>query len=259
MNGVTAFFQTTGEILGLLAESIYWCKGALSNREKVFRQIAEVGSYTLPVAALISIFIGGVLALQSGPTLALFGLEENIGGIVGISMVRELGPVMASILVAGRVGSAMTAEIGSMSVYQEIDALKTMDINPVRFLVMPRFLACFIALPLLVIYMDVIGWLGGAVVSAANPDIGVSFDVYYRNLSEFVEFSDVLNGLVKAGVFGIIISIVCCYVGLKTKGGPREIGTSVTRAVVLSFILILVFDYFITRALMLLGLQQRLM
>ncbi|MBI2487703.1 MAG: ABC transporter permease [Deltaproteobacteria bacterium] len=259
MNGVTAFFQTTGEILGLLVESIYWCKGALSNREKIFRQIAEVGSYTLPVAALISIFIGGVLALQSGPTLALFGLQENIGGIVGISMVRELGPVMASILVAGRVGSAMTAEIGSMSVYQEIDALKTMDIDPVRFLVMPRFLASFIALPILVIYMDVIGWFGGAVVSAANPEIGVSFDVYYRNLSEFVEVSDVLNGLVKAAVFGIIISIVCCYVGLKTKGGPREIGTSVTRAVVLSFILILIFDYFITRVLLLLDLQKRLM
>jgi phospholipid/cholesterol/gamma-HCH transport system permease protein len=166
---------------------------------------------------------------------------------------------MASILVAGRVGSAMTAEIGSMSVYQEIDALKTMDIDPVRFLVMPRFLASFIALPILVIYMDVIGWFGGAVVSAANPEIGVSFDVYYRNLSEFVEFSDVLNGLVKAAVFGIIISIVCCYVGLKTKGGPREIGTAVTRAVVLSFILILIFDYFITRVLLLLDLQKRLM
>jgi phospholipid/cholesterol/gamma-HCH transport system permease protein len=259
MNGVMAFFQTTGEILKLLAETVFWCKAAFNNRASVLTQIAEVGSYTLPVAALISIFIGGVLALQSGPTLALFGLQENIGGIVGISMVRELGPVMASILVVGRVGSAMTAEISSMSVYQEIDALKTMAINPVRFLVMPRFLATVIALPILVIYMDVIGWFGGAVVSAANPEIGVSLNVYYRNLSEFVEFSDVLNGLVKAGVFGIIISIVCCYVGLKTSGGPREIGTSVTRAVVLSFILILVFDYVITRILLLLDLQKRLL
>ena len=255
MNNITAFFHTTGEILQLLMESIFWCKAALSNREKIFRQMLEIGNQTLPVAALISLFIGGVLALQSGPTLAQFGIEENIGGIVGLSFVKELGPVMASVLVAGRVGSAMAAELGSMSVYQEIDALKTMDINPIRFLVMPRFIACFIALPLLVIYMDVIGWFGGAVVSSVNSDINVPFSVYYRNLSELVDFSDVLNGLVKATVFGIIISTVCCYVGLKTKGGPREIGTSVTRAVVLSFILILVFDYFITRLLILLNLD----
>ena len=259
MSRVTSFFQTTGEILGLFVESIYWSKATFSNREKVARQMLEIGNNTLPIAALISIFIGGVLALQSGPTLALFGLEENIGGLVGQSMVRELGPVMASILDVGRVGSAMTAEIGSMSVYEEIDALKTMDINPVRFLVMPRVLASFIALPVLVIYMDVIGWFGGAIVSAANPDVGVSFNSYYRNLSEFVEFEDVINGLVKAAVFGIIISTVCCYVGLNTRGGPREIGTSVTRAVVLSFILILIFDYFITRLLLLLGLQTRLL
>jgi phospholipid/cholesterol/gamma-HCH transport system permease protein len=142
-----------------------------------------------------------------------------------------------------------------MSVYEEIDALRTMDINPVRFLVMPRFLASFITLPFLVIYMDVIGWFGGAVVSAVNPDIHVSFSVYYRNLGELVDFRDVLNGLVKAMVFGIIISTVCCYVGLKTKGGPREIGTSVTKAVVLSFILILIFDYYITRLLILLNLD----
>ncbi|HSE83078.1 MAG TPA: ABC transporter permease [Thermodesulfobacteriota bacterium] len=259
MSRVTSFFQTTGEMLGLLAESVYWSKATFRNREKVAVQMAEIGNSTLPIAALISIFIGGVLALQSGPTLALFGLEENIGGLVGLSMVRELGPVMAAILVVGRVGSAMTAEIGSMSVYEEIDALKTMDINPVRFLVMPRVLASFIALPFLVIYMDVIGWFGGAIVAAANPDVGVSFNSYYRNLSEFVEFEDVVNGLVKAAVFGIIISTVCCYIGLKTRGGPREIGTSVTRAVVLSFVLILIFDYFITRLLLLLGLQTRLL
>ncbi|HXG30700.1 MAG TPA: ABC transporter permease [Thermodesulfobacteriota bacterium] len=255
MNGIGSLFQTAGEILGLLAESVYWCKAAISNRDKVFRQMVEIGNNTLPVAALISLFIGGVLALQSGPQLAQFGIEENIGGIVGLSMVKELGPVMASILVAGRVGSAMTAEIGSMSVYDELDALRTMDINPVRFLVMPRFLASFITLPFLVIYVNVIGWFGGAVVSAVNPDIHVSFSVYYRNLSELVELSDVFNGLVKAMVFGVIISIVCCYVGLKTKGGPREIGTSVTKAVVLSFILILVFDYYITRLLILLNLD----
>ncbi len=253
MNNVTAFFQATGEMLKLFMESVYWCKAAFSNRDKVFRQMAEIGNYTLPFAALISLFVGAALALESGPQLALFGLEVNIGGIVAIGMVRELGPVMTSMLVVGRVGSAMTAEIASMSVYQEIDALKTLDINPVRFLVMPRFLATFITLPFLVVYMVVIGTFGGAVVAAVNHKINVPFSIYYRNVKEYVEFVDVLHGLIKATVFGLIISIVCCYVGLKTKGGPREIGTSVTKAVVLSFVLILVFDYVITRLLILLG------
>lgn len=255
MNSIYSFFQTTGEILTLLVESLFWCKDSFGNRDKVFAQIREIGNHTLPVAALISLFIGGVLALQTGPALAQFGVEENIGGLVGLSLVKELGPVMASILVAGRVGSAMTAEIGSMSVYEEIDALKTMNINPVRFLVMPRFLASIIALPILVIYMDVIGWLGGAIVSTVNPEINISFSIYYRNLAELVEVQDILNGLIKAMIFGVIISIVCSYVGLKTKGGPREIGTSVTRAVVLSFILILISDYFISRLLIAVGLD----
>ena len=196
-----------------------------------------------------------MLALQAGPTLAQFGLEENVGGLVGLSLVKEIGPIMASILIAGRVGSAMTAELASMSVYEEIDALKTMDINPVRYLVMPRFIATVIALPVLVIYMDVIGWYGGAVVSVVNPEVHLSFDVYYRNLSELVDFTAVMNGLIKAMFFGVIISIVSCYVGLKTKGGPREIGSSVTKAVVMSFVLVLVSDYYITRILLFLNLD----
>ena len=225
-----SFFRVTGGLLGLFMETLYWCKAAISNNEKVFAQLYIIGNQTLPVGALIALFSGGVLALQAGPTLAQFGLEENVGGLVGLSLVKEIGPIMASILVAGRVGSAMTAELASMSVYEEIDALKTMDINPVRFLVMPRFIATVIALPVLVIYMDVIGWFGGAIVA-------------------------VLNGLIKAMFFGIIISIVCCYVGLNTKGGPREIGSSVTKAVVLSFVLVLVSDYYITRILLFLNLD----
>lgn len=244
------FFKITGGLLGLLMETLYWCKASFKNSEKVFAQLYIIGNQTLPVGALIALFSGGVLALQAGPTLAQFGLEENVGGLVGLSLVKEIGPIMASILIAGRVGSAMAAELASMSVYEEIDALKTMDINPVRYLVMPRFIATVIALPVLVIYMDVIGWFGGAIVSAVNPEVHLSLDVYYRNLSELVDFTAVMNGLIKAMFFGVIISIVCCYVGLKTKGGPREIGGSVTKAVVMSFVLVLISDYFITRILL---------
>jgi len=249
------FFKITGGLLGLFVETLYWCKASFSNSEKVFAQLYIIGNQTLPVGALIALFSGGVLALQAGPTLAQFGLEENVGGLVGLTIVKEIGPIMASILIAGRVGSAMTAELASMSVYEEIDALKTMDINPVRYLVMPRFIATVIALPVLVIYMDVIGWFGGAVVSVVNPQVHLSFDVYYRNLSELVDFTAVMNGLIKAMFFGVIISIVSCYVGLKTKGGPREIGSSVTKAVVMSFVLVLVSDYFITRILLFLNLD----
>jgi phospholipid/cholesterol/gamma-HCH transport system permease protein len=249
------FFRITGGLLGLLVETLYWCKASFSNSEKVFAQLYIIGNQTLPVGALIALFSGGVLALQAGPTLAQFGLEENVGGLVGLTIVKEIGPIMASILIAGRVGSAMTAELASMSVYEEIDALKTMDINPVRYLVMPRFIATVIALPVLVIYMDIVGWFGGAVVSVVNPEVHLSFDVYFRNLSELVDFTAVMNGLIKAMFFGVIISIVCCYVGLKTKGGPREIGSSVTKAVVMSFVLVLVSDYFITRILLFLNLD----
>ena len=242
-------------MLSLLMETLYWCRSVYSNRDKVVSQLLIIGYQTLPVGALIALFTGGVLALQAGPTLAQFGVEENVGGLVGLSLVKELGPVMASILVAGRVGSAMAAELASMSVYEEIDALKTMDINPVRFLVMPRFIATVLALPTLVIYMDVIGWFGGAVVSYITPEVHLSFSVYYRNLADLVDFTAFVNGLIKAMIFGVIISIVCCYVGLKTKGGPREIGTSVTKAVVLSFVLVLVFDYYVTRILLFLNLD----
>lgn len=252
---MSSLFITTGGILKLFFQSVYWCREALWNIDKIYYQITEIGNNTLPVATLIALSSGAVLSLQSGPTLASFGIEENLGGIVGLSMVKEIGPVMASILIAGRVGSAMAAELGSMSVYDEIDALKTMNINPVRFLVMPRFLATIFSLPILVIFMDVIGWFGGGFVASINPEIGLSLEVYFRNLADFVTARAVFNGLIKAFIFGIIISIVCCYVGLRTRGGPREIGKSVTKAVVLSFILVLVSDYFITRILLFLDID----
>lgn len=255
VNAINSLLQNTGEIFKLFLGGLFYTKDVLDNRDKIYYQIINMGNNTIPVAALISLFIGGVLALQTGPQLAQFGIEENIGGLVGLSMVKELGPVMASILVAGRVGSAMTAEIASMKVYDEIDALKTMDINPVRYLVMPRLLSSIIVLPIIVIFMDFIGWYGGAIVSAVNQDIHIPYVIYFKNLREYIEVLDVINGLVKSIFFGVLITSICCHVGLNTKGGPREIGNSVTKAVVLSFISILVFDYFITRFLLVVGLD----
>jgi phospholipid/cholesterol/gamma-HCH transport system permease protein len=246
---ILRLLQGVGEVLLLLGQAIRESRTAPRNVDKILAHMAEIGNATLPLASLTAIFIGGVLSLQSGFQLAKLGAEENLGGLVGLSMVKELGPVMTSLLLAGRVGSAMAAEIGAMAVYEEIDALRTLDIDPVRYLVMPRVVASLLTLPVLTIYVDVLGWFGGALVGSVNPRINVSFHTFFNNLRLFMEVRDVLDGLVKAMVFGVTVAIVCCHVGLQTRGGPREVGRSVTRAVVLSFICIFIFDYIITRLL----------
>jgi phospholipid/cholesterol/gamma-HCH transport system permease protein len=254
MNGlygrVERFLFGLGEGASLFLETLYWCKAAPRNVDKVLTHLLEFGNATLPIASLMALFIGGVLALQTGSRLAQFGLEGNIGGIVGLSMVKELGPVMTALLVAGRVGSAIAAEVGAMNVYEEIDALKTLDINPVRYLVMPRLLASVVAVPALCMYVDTIGLLGGALVSSLNPRISVSVRLFRLNFQEVVKFSDIMDGVIKSVVFGMVVAITCCYVGLKTTGGPEEIGRAVTRSVVLSFMFIFVLNYLITRSLM---------
>ena len=247
---IERFLQGLGEGTLLFVRALYWSKAAPRNLDKVVTHLLEFGNATLPIASIMALFIGGVLALQSGSRLAQFGLEGNIGGLVGLSMVKELGPVMTALLMAGRVGSAIAAEIGAMNVYEEIDALRTLNINPVRFLVMPRLLAGVIAVPALCMYVNVIGLVGGAVVSAANSKISVSPRLFRLNFQEVVKFSDVMDSVIKSVVFGTVVIVTCCYVGLKTTGGPEEIGKAVTRAVVLSFMLVFVLNYLITRSLM---------
>jgi phospholipid/cholesterol/gamma-HCH transport system permease protein len=212
--------------------------------------MAIIGYETLPAASVMAFFVGMVLALQTGIELQKYGGQNIIGAIVGHSMVRELGPVMISFLVAGRAGSAMTAELGVMTVYEEIDALRTLDINPVRYLAMPRLIACLICVPALVIYADCVGIFGGAVISNLHPQIFVSYATYYDSLTDALKLKEIGNGLIKSVVFGGIVAVVACYVGFKTTGGARGIGRSTTRSVVMSFMIILVADYFLTRILM---------
>ena len=249
MNKIVAIITGIGEFLKLLWKTIKSIKYFGSTVDKFLAQLFDMCNRTLPVAALISLSIGAVLSLQTGIQLAGYGIQDRIGGIVGVSLCTEL-----AILMAGRVGSSITAEISSMTVYEEISALKTMNIDPVRFLVLPRFLACLIALPFLVIYMDLIGWLGGSLVSSMNQTISVSLSSFYNDLSQVVTLSDIMSGIIKSLFFAIAISIISCSVGLLAKGGPREIGNSVTKSVVASFISILLLDYFITRFLILVGL-----
>lgn len=243
-------FQNIGEMLILFWRSVLALPVAWRQRHKVFEQFFEIGNASLLMVCILSFFIGGVIALQTGPVLVERGLASAVGGLVGISMCRELAPVMMSILIAGRIGSAMAAEIGSMRVYQEIDALRTMNINPVHYLVVPRLTAIAIALPLLVIFSILVGWMGGALVSAANDRIAISFQAFFINLREVVGLRDVFNGVFKSFCFALVIGVVSCHQGLVTIGGPRGIGRSVTKAVVNSIVLIVILDYILTRLLL---------
>jgi phospholipid/cholesterol/gamma-HCH transport system permease protein len=212
----------------------------------VLDQLDEIGTASLLMACVLSVFIGDVLALQTGPVLAGRGLSSFVGQIVGLSMCKELAPVMMAVLIAGRIGSAMAAEIGSMQVYQEIDALRTMNINPVHYLVLPRLVAISIALPLLVVCSVMAGWIGGALVSVSNHEIALSFQGYFNSLREGVKLVHVANGLIKSLAFAVVIGIVSCHQGLQTIGGPRGVGRSVIKAVANSIVLILILDYFLT-------------
>jgi phospholipid/cholesterol/gamma-HCH transport system permease protein len=247
---ILTFLQIVGEMLRLLGQTLYSFREAPRNMQSIFSQMSIIGYETLPIASVMGFFVGMVLALQTGSELAKYGTQDIIGTIVGLSMVRELGPVMTSFLVAGRVGSSIAAELGVMTVYEEIDALKTLDIDPVRYLSMPRFIACIICLPILTLYANCVGMAGGGLISHLHPKIFISYATYYDSLKAALKFKEIGAGLIKSFVFGGIISLVGCYVGFATSGGARGIGRSTTRAVVLSFILILVADYLLTRILL---------
>ncbi len=240
-------FQNIGEMILLFWRTLQGLSGAMRQRAKILEQLFEIGNASLLMACILSLFIGGVLALQAGSVLVDRGMASFIGGMVGVSMAKELAPVMMSILIAGRIGSAMAAEIGSMRVYQEIDALKTMNINPIQYLVLPRVVAIAIALPLLVIFSIMVGWFGGALVSHFNAQIHLSLESYFANLKEVVKVSHIVNGVLKSFAFALVIGVVGCHQGLVTIGGPRGIGRSVTKAVVNAIVLILLLDYVLTR------------
>ncbi len=248
MRQFTLLFDGLGSALLLVLRSF----ASLPSAPRILKRVIEHAYYggyaSLPIIAILSFFIGAVLALQSGISLQNFGAKQLIGTLVGESLVRELGPVMTAILLAGRVGSATTAELASMKVYQEVDALVTMNIPPERFLVLPRLLAVLLYMPMLTMIAIVIGWLGGAVICQHVDFIGVDPTQYFQSLKQFLTIGKILDGLFKAQIFGFSIILIACNTGLRTRGGPREIGHAVTRSVVFSLITILILDYFITKA-----------
>ena len=211
----------------------------------------NMGYKTLPIVGILSLFIGGILALQTGYSLSkLPGAQNFLGSIVGLSMCRELGPLMTAFLLTGRVGSAITAELASMSVYQEIDALKTMNLSPVRLLVMPRLLGGLLMMPFLTMFANVLGWIGGWMVVKLVDVISIDGGIYWRSLKQYVDTESIFDGLIKSEFFALTIILMSCSIGLRTRGGPHEIGASVTSTLVQTMVAVLIMDYFLTKLLL---------
>jgi len=250
MNQLTAILAGIGSTILMLTRSLRYAGTLPRQFGRFVEQCYLIGYTTMPIVAILSFFIGSVLALESGYAAENLGPKEFIGLLVGLSMARELGPMMTAVLLAGRVGSAITAELASMKVYQEVDALETMNIPPVRILVLPRLAAILVMMPVLAIVADLVGWFGGAIIAKYTAFISIEPEAYFATMRQYMDFGDIVNGLTKAEIFGFVVVLVCCNIGLNTRGGPREIGASVTKAVVTSLILILVLDLLVTKTLM---------
>lgn len=211
---------------------------------RLFAQSKRIGYDSLPIVSIVALFTGMILAFQTTYLLKKLSSEIYIANLVALSLVRELGPVFTALVVAGRVGASITAEIGTMTVTEQVDALQTLAANPVKYLVVPRFLAMVIMLPLLVVYTDLIGILGGYIICVFR--LGVTSAMYLQMTFDSLVLKDLFSGLLKSVVFGVIISLVSCYEGLRTGGGAEGVGRATTLSVVTSFLLIIASDCIFT-------------
>lgn len=211
----------------------------------LIRQFIDIGYYSLPVVGMTAIFTGMVLALQSYTGFTRFNAESAIAGVVALSVTRELAPVLAGLMVAGRIGASISAEIGTMRVTEQIDALTTLSVNPVKYLIVPRIIAGTIMLPILVLIADIIGIYGGYVVSIYT--LGFSEGGYLQQTWDILQPTDVISGLVKASVFGFIVTMMGCYHGFNSGRGAQGVGAATTYAVVSASILILIFNFLLTK------------
>lgn len=212
--------------------------------KQILRMMVEIGFYSLPVIGLTAIFTGAVLALQSYSGFSRFSAESSIAIVVVLSITRELGPVLAGLMVAGRIGAAFAAEIGTMRVTEQIDALTTLSTNPFQYLIFPRLLAGLLMLPCLVLIADIIGVYGGYAVSVHT--LGFAPVPYLNSTWDYLEVKDVVSGLVKAAAFGFIVALMGCYHGYHSRGGAQGVGAATTNAVVSASILILLSNYMLT-------------
>lgn len=215
-------------------------RGRTRLREQLFLVMRNVGVMSFPIIALISFLLGAILVLQAGEPLKQFGQIQEAPGAVAWSLTREIGPLLTSIIMTARVGASFTAVIASMKVDEEILALETMAINPIGYLVAPRYISMLVMLPCLTVFSYLIGMFGGAVI--ANGIYGLSYQLYIEKTVFYLSMTDVVSGLVKATIFGVIVTMVCCYFGLTAEGGPVGVGRNIMVAVVTTLVLIIVAD-----------------
>lgn len=239
------FFASVGRLSSFAIKGVYHCFAPPWHGKLIWRQFITIGFYSLPVVGLTALFTGMVLALQSYTGFSRFSAEGAVATVVVLSVTRELAPVLAGLMVAGRIGASIAAEIGTMRVTEQIDALTTLSTNPIKYLIAPRLIAGVVTLPILVLIADIIGVMGGYLVGVYK--LGFAAQTYLRKTWEFLEFEDVMSGLVKAAVFGFIVTLMGCYHGFHSQRGAQGVGIATTNAVVTASILILVFNYFLTQ------------
>ncbi len=234
----------TGRLTLFLKNAVWHCFAPPIYLRLILQQMLRIGYNSLPVVGLTAFFTGGVLALQIYIGGTRFNAENLVSSIVALGITRELGPVLAGLMVAGRVSAAIAAELGTMKVTEQIDALVTLSTNPFKYLVAPRIIAAVICLPLLVAVADTIGIMGGWVVGTSS--LGFNSSVYIKNTVDFLTFGDISSGLIKSAVFGFIIALMGCYHGYHSEGGAQGVGKATTNAVVSASILILAANYVMT-------------
>ncbi|MBF0223890.1 MAG: ABC transporter permease [Desulfobacterales bacterium] len=243
-SSLISFLEEAGKILLLLVSSIMWLFRRPFRIKVILKQMEFVGVNSISIVLITGAFSGMVFALQTFYGFRMFGGESLVGAIVALALTREIGPVFTALMVTGRAGSAMAAEIGTMRVTEQIDALYTMSVNPIQYLVTPRILAGIIMLPLLTIIADFLGVIGGYIVGVKL--MGINHGIFMAKIYALVNPSDIYEGLIKSACFGLLLSLIGCYKGFYTKGGAEGVGKATTEAVVLASVCILVSDYILT-------------
>jgi phospholipid/cholesterol/gamma-HCH transport system permease protein len=239
-----SLIRELGRMLNFLLFALYMIVRSPGKPIHIFKQLYFIGVKSVFVIVLTAAFTGMVLGLQGYYTLAKFGSEGMLGAAVALSLIRELGPVLTALMVTGRAGSAISAEIGIMKITEQIDALRTMALEPFKYLVSPKILASLIALPLLCAIFDVVGIYGGYLVGVKL--LGVNSGAYFHEIEKSLEWKDVYSGFIKSVSFGVIISWICCYKGYYAGHGAEGVSRATTSAVVMSSVLVLIWDYFLT-------------
>ncbi|MBL8711891.1 MAG: ABC transporter permease [Alphaproteobacteria bacterium] len=242
---VLNFLAAAGRLSRFTAQAIYHCFTPPFYPRLLLRQVIDIGYYSLPVVGMTALFTGMVLALQSYTGFSRFSAEGAVATVVVLSVTRELAPVLAGLMVAGRIGASIAAELGTMRVTEQIDALTTLSTNPFKYLVAPRLIAGTVMLPILVLIADVIGVFGGYLVGVYK--LGFGPENYLHKTWEYLTYDDVVSGLWKASAFGFIVTLMGCYNGYNSQRGAQGVGAAVTTAVVSSSILILITNYFLTQ------------